>query len=71
MMILALVPIHPLAFVFAAVPTAYHNQVEHSGICFSGSSPGRHQQNFTTIIILNTHAILVLKLSCGIGLLAR
>ena len=39
MMILALVPLHPLAFVFAAVPTAYHNQVEHSGISFSGEQP--------------------------------
>jgi len=39
MTILVFVRIHPFAFALAAMPTAYHNQVEHCGIAFSGEMP--------------------------------
>ena len=39
MVILGLTPLSPLAFIFAAVPTAYHNQIEHCGLCFTGEMP--------------------------------
>ena len=39
MAVLAFVRLHPLAFAFAAVPTAYHNQIEHSGLLLTGEMP--------------------------------
>ena len=39
MLVLAATPLHPLAFIFAAAPTAYHNQIEHCGLLYTGEMP--------------------------------
>ena len=39
MMAFAIFRISPIAFMFVAVPTAYHNQVEHSGLKLRGEMP--------------------------------
>jgi sterol desaturase/sphingolipid hydroxylase (fatty acid hydroxylase superfamily) len=31
--------LNPIAFALVAIPTAYHNQIEHSGIVYSGEMP--------------------------------
>eukprot|EP00656_Telonema_subtile_P039815 TRINITY_DN4489_c0_g1_i3.p1 TRINITY_DN4489_c0_g1~~TRINITY_DN4489_c0_g1_i3.p1 ORF type:complete len:151 (-),score=36.26 TRINITY_DN4489_c0_g1_i3:140-592(-) len=39
MAVLGFAEISPVAFILVSAPTAYHNQVEHSGIKFSGEMP--------------------------------
>ena len=39
MMVFAIFRISPIAFMLVAVPTAYHNQVEHSGLKLRGEMP--------------------------------